>query len=162
MQKDFIKELGYLSLASRLKRISDGMIHSGRQMYKSLNIDIEPNWYLVFKLLEKYESLSVTDIADKLQFSHPSVITIINKMTQAGYLQSEPCPTDGRRQWIAMTQKAKTLLPEYQMLWTAGTKGIENMLKGTNFLALLDHLEAELSRQSFMERTLNELDNEKK
>ncbi|MBL6445214.1 MarR family transcriptional regulator [Fulvivirga sp. 29W222] len=159
MHEDFIKELGYLSLASRLKRISDSMIHSGRQMYKNLNVDIEPNWYLIFKLLEKHGNLSVTDIAEKLQFSHPSVITIINKMTLAGYLQSEPCPTDGRRQWITLTQKAKKMLPEYQKLWVAGTKGIENMLKDTNFLTLLDHLEQELSQQSFMERTLNEFNN---
>lgn len=162
MKEDFIKELSYLGLASRLKRISDVMIHSGRQMYKSLDLDIEPNWYLVFKLLEKHGSLSVTDIADKLQFSHPSVITIINKMSKAGYLQSEPCPTDGRRQWITMTQKAKDLLPEYQKLWTAGTRGIELMLKDTNFLTLLDHLENELLHKSFMERTLNELNNGKK
>lgn len=162
MKEDFIKELGYLGLASRLKRISDVMIHSGRQMYKSLDLDIEPNWYLVFKLLEKHGSLSVTDIADKLQFSHPSVITIINKMSKAGYLQSDPCPSDGRRQWITMTQKAKDLLPEYQKLWTAGTRGIELMLKDTDFLTLLDHLENELLHQSFMERTLNEYNNEKK
>ena len=61
MKEDFVAALGYLTLSVRLKRISDTMVHSGRDMYKSLNLDIEPNWFLVFKLLKKYKSLSVTE-----------------------------------------------------------------------------------------------------
>lgn len=80
MKYDFINELGYLALATRLKRISDAMVHSGRQMYKTLELDVEPNWFLIFKLLDKYQQLSVTDIASKLHFSHPSVICLVNKM----------------------------------------------------------------------------------
>lgn len=156
MEEDFVKELGYLSLASRLKRISDTMIHSGRQMYKELHWDIEPNWFLVFLALEKYGSLSVTDIANKLQFSHPSVITIVNKMTKAGYVESSKCAEDGRRQWITLTDKAKQRFPEFRKVWEAGTKGIENMMAGHDILHTLDHIETQLSKHSFKERTLNE------
>ena len=69
MKYDFVNELGYLALATRLKRISEAMVHSGRQMYKTLGMDIEPNWYLIFKLLQKYEQLTVMEMASKLHFS---------------------------------------------------------------------------------------------
>ncbi len=55
MDFDFIKELGYKALDSRLKRISDRMSHDVRKFYKEFGIDVEPNWYLVFMLLQKEE-----------------------------------------------------------------------------------------------------------
>ncbi len=53
MDFDFIKELGYKALDSRLKRISDRMSHDVRKFYKEFGIDVEPNWYLVLMLLQK-------------------------------------------------------------------------------------------------------------
>ena len=87
MKYDFVNELGYLALASRLKRLSDAMIHSGRKLYKELGLEIEPNWYLIFKLLKKYHRLSVMEIAEKIHFSHPSIISMLQKMQVAGYVQ---------------------------------------------------------------------------
>ncbi len=55
MDFDFIKDLGYKAFDSRLKRISDRMSHDVRKFYKELGIDVEPNWYLVFMLLQKGE-----------------------------------------------------------------------------------------------------------
>lgn len=156
MDEDIVKELGYLSLASRLKRISDTMIHSGRQMYKELNWDIEPNWFLVFLALEKNGSLSITEIASKLQFAHPSVITIVNKMTKAGYVESTKCEEDGRRQWITLTEKARKRLPEFKKIWNAGITGMEKMLEDYDLLPILDHMESQLAEQSFKERTFTE------
>lgn len=158
MDEDILKELGYLSLASRLKRISDNMIHSGRQMYKDLGYDIEPNWFLVFLTLERHEALPVTEIAAKLRFSHPSVITIINKMTKAGYVESRKCSEDGRKQWLSLTEKARKQLPLYKKVWEAGTHGLEKMLAGFDLLKTLDHLETQLEEQSFRQRTFDELD----
>ena len=46
---DFIKTLGYKGiLTADLRRISDRMSHDVRKLYKEIDIDIEPNWYLLF------------------------------------------------------------------------------------------------------------------
>lgn len=156
MHEDFLKELGYLALATRLKRISDRMIHSGRMMYKALDMDIEPNWYMVFKLLQKHKELSVTQIADRLQLAHPSIISIIGKMTEAGYLEGNKCEKDGRRQLLQLTEKARKSLPQFEEVWEAGTRGVEKMMKEHDILPLLGHLEAQLSKQNFKERTFAE------
>lgn len=156
MEDDFLKELGYLSMATRLKRVSDRMTHSGRAMYKSLGVDIEPNWYMIFRLLKKHESLSVTKMAQMLQFSHPSIISIVNKMIRNGYLESAKCAKDGRRQILKLTAKAHEKLPEFELLWDAGIKGVEKMMEDLDFLPLLEQLEERLAKADFMERTLNE------
>ena len=158
---DFVNELGYLALATRLKRVSEAMVHSGRQMYKTLGIDIEPNWYLIFKLLKKYDELSVTGIATKLHFSHPSVITLISKMEGNGYVSSTPDHHDSRKKNYKLTQKALNRLPELEEIWEAGTEGVKRLFKtDSTFLDELEALEIQLSQRNFMQRTLKELNNE--
>jgi DNA-binding MarR family transcriptional regulator len=89
---DFLRELGTISFVTRLKRISDAMLHDGRKIYKKFGYDIEPNWFVIFKLLEKYGELTVTEIADKIGFRHPSVIAIVNKMLKLGYVAEKNRP----------------------------------------------------------------------
>ena len=158
MKYDFINELGYLALAPRLKRISEAMVHSGRQMYKTLGLDIEPNWFLVFKLLTKYDQLSVTEIAYKIHFSHPSVITIVNKMEATGYLESSTDLQDSRKRTFKLTKKATSKLPEFERIWEAGTEGVKKLFpEDSNFLDLLESIEVQMSQKDFRSRTLNEL-----
>ncbi|MFK7953190.1 MAG: MarR family winged helix-turn-helix transcriptional regulator [Ekhidna sp.] len=158
MKYDFVNELGYMALATRLKRISEAMAHSGRQMYRELDMDIEPNWFLVFRLLTKFEELSVTEIAKKLHFSHPSVITMISKMENKGYLQSRGDKEDNRKKIFKLTKKSIDCLPHFEKVWTAGTLGVANLFTdGDAFLQQLESLEIQLSQADFMTRTLNEL-----
>ncbi|MTI20937.1 MarR family transcriptional regulator [Fulvivirga sp. RKSG066] len=158
MTDDFLKQLGHLALASRLKRISDKMIHSGREMYKHLGLDIEPNWYLVFKLLKEEKELSVTEISAALQMSHPSIISIINKMIKSGYLNSRKCQDDGRKQLLSLSDKTKNVYPQLEKIWTAGTQGVAQMVGETDLLELLDMIEARLDQKSFMEMTLENIE----
>ncbi|MEO9483806.1 MAG: hypothetical protein ABJG47_10190 [Ekhidna sp.] len=161
MKYDFVNETGYLGLAVRLKRLSEAMVHSGRQMYKALGKDIEPNWFLVFKLLQKYDQLSVTEMATKLHFSHPSVITIVSKMELAGYLTSTVDKTDSRKKNFTLSQKAEDNLPEFEQIWAAGIEGTKKLFpEGSNFMDQLEALEIQYSQQDFKTRTLNELGNE--
>ncbi len=158
MQYDFVNELGYLGLSVRLKRLSEAMVHSGRQMYKSLGLDIEPNWFLIFKLLKKYDQLSVTEMAAKLHFSHPSVITLVGKMEKANYLDSSVDQSDSRKKHFRLSQKAHDQLPRFEEIWEAGIKGVSNLFsEDSNFMDQLELLEIQYSQKDFKERTLNEL-----
>lgn len=161
MQYDFVNELGYLAIATRLKRISEAMVHSGRKMYKHLGENIEPNWYLIFKLLDKYEALSVTEMAAKLHFSHPSVITLVNKIEAAGYLTTSTDKKDSRKTIYRLSQKATDKLPHWEKIWEAGTVGVSRLFgEESTFMQDLEKLEIKLSQADFMSRTINELKNE--
>ena len=158
MVKDFVRELDYLGFTMRLKRISDAMLQEGRRLYKELEVDIEPNWYVVFKLLKSRGDLSVTEIADNIKLAHPSVITITNKMIKAGYLSSDRCLDDSRRRVLQLTDKARDKLPLYESIWEAGSSGMEKALEGLNALPFLTELEDRFFDSGFKERTLKELE----
>lgn len=157
MEKDFVKELDFLGFVTRLKRISDAMLHDGRRLYKELGMDIEPNWFVILKLLEQEGELPITDIANKIGFAHPSIISIVNKMTKAGYLRSKKCSEDSRRRLLTLTPKAKQKMPEFEKIWAAGTAGVKRMLDDIDALDFLEKLEERIGERGFKKRTLEEL-----
>lgn len=159
--QDFVKELDYLGFTMRLKRISDAMIQDGRRLYKELDVSIEPNWYVVFKLLKKEGSLSVTQIAERLLLAHPSVITITNKMLDNGYLNSRKSDEDNRKRVLELSNKAKNELPVFESIWEAGTSAMEKALIDIKGLEFLEVLENRFFDKGFKERTLNEIKSRK-
>ena len=56
---DFINDLGLLILGSRLRRLSDRIMASGQDVYRNLDIDFEPRWFPVFRLLADNEPMTV-------------------------------------------------------------------------------------------------------
>lgn len=154
MKQDFLQELGYLGFTMRLKRLSDKLLQDGRRLYKTIDFDIEPNWYGIFILLQKEPQLTVTEIADHLDLSHASAIASINKMIKNGYLEAVQGSKDKRKRQLSLTQKALDKLPAYSRLWDAGRESVSQLLEGTNLLAELTLLENQLKEQDFEARTL--------
>jgi len=153
MNSDFIKDLGYKALDSRLKRISDRMSHDVRKFYKELNIDIEPNWYLLFMLLQKAEEIPIAAIADSLGYSHPSVAIIVQKMAHKGYLQVKKDSEDKRKQMVSLTDKAMKMLPQLEQIWHSCERAILKMLADDlGILHYLDSIDLELKNKNFHNR----------
>jgi len=158
MKDDFLSELGPYAVVARMKRASDAMLHDGKRMYRELGLDIEPNWFAVFILLQRHPRLTVTEVADKLGLAHPSVISIVNKMLAAGYVEEARSPDDTRKRHLSLSAKARERLPDFQRVWDAAAACIKRMMRDSDILGVLDNLESAISERGFRERTLAELD----
>ena len=157
MERDFIKALGYKALDNRLKRISDKMSHDTRKFYKQINVDVEPSWHLIFKLLKEKEKLTMVEIAEHLGYSHPSTVVLLKKMTAKGYIISEKDTVDKRKQNIKLTQKSYDMLPEMEQIWSSCEDAIYKMLnEDLSIIKHLDEIEASLKAIPFNERFNNE------
>ena len=155
MTNDLVREMGYIALATRLKRISDKMTHSTRLMYRNLNIDIEPNWYLVLIIVQQTPNISVMEIAEKLGFTHQSVITITNKMVKKDYLQVSKDEKDKRKTVFNLNQKAIEISPKIEQIWGYGKEVIYELLnEDISIIEHLEVLETNLEKASFGERIL--------
>ncbi|MEO1050995.1 MAG: MarR family winged helix-turn-helix transcriptional regulator [Bacteroidota bacterium] len=117
MEKDFLKGLGFTGVTARIKRISDNLLYDARMIYEESNLGIEPNWHLVFLLLKEEKQLTVTQIAQRLKFSHPAVIKITKKMKALGYLDSVTDSVDSRKQLLRLTEKSLKALPKFEQEW---------------------------------------------
>ena len=78
-------------------------------------------------------------------------------MERAGYIQSVKSSTDNRKRVLSLSQKAIDKMPEYEKIWQAGTKGMEEALAGLDALAFMDLFEERFKAKHFEERTLEQL-----
>jgi len=158
MENDLVKLLGYANLDTRLKRISDKMSHSLRAMYRELQLDTEPNWYLVLWIVQDKPGVSVMEIASSLQFTHQSVMKMTSKMMAKGYLEREKDPLDKRKTIFYLTQKATDKMPLFTHIWEIGKTVTLELLQGnTEIMQHLERLEKNLENRSFGERIAENL-----
>ncbi len=152
-----------MALAVRLRRLSDTMIKDGRKLYQYLEADIEPNWFLVLLLLKDHPMMSITEIADALKFAHPSIHAIVNKLIKKGYVVAYGDKADKRRRRLQLSQTGQQKIVEMEPVWEAGNQGISAMLQAneSDILEELNKLEQAFAEKGFMERTLEEMKNEK-
>lgn len=158
MSDDIVNELDYMALGTRLKRISDRMSHSSRVMYKKLNIDFEPNWYLVLLIVEEKPGTSVMEIANSLRFAHQTVMAMTSKMAKKEYLKISKDRKDKRKTIFHLTNKAADVLPIIKEIWDAGKKVIYELLnEDVEIMRHIRILEKNLDESSFGERIITKL-----
>lgn len=154
MEKDLLEELGYRTLDSRLKRISDRIIHDIRAFYKSQELELEPNWYLIFELLKTEEFVTTSMIVQRTKLAQPSIAMIVKKMMQKGYLKSTTDPKDGRIQQLRLTEKAREQLPFFEKIYENCNATIWEILgEDDGILQYLDAIDRRLNERSFRERS---------
>lgn len=154
MKEDFLKELEFVGFTARIKRISDSLMYDARKVYEDLGIGIEPNWHLIFLLLKKENQLTVTQIAQKLQFSHPAIIKITKKMKEKGYLISITDSKDSRKQLLQLSEKGVKELPLFEKEWDK----IETIIKefvDQDVLDKLQGIEEKLNESGLFDRYKN-------
>ena len=158
---DYIRQLGALSLASRIRRLVDTMTRDGTRVYRDLGIDFEVRWFAVFHLLSEAEPMAVMEIAERLGQAHPTVIQVADEMTRRGLVKSQRDRADGRRRLLALTARGRKLAEKLQPVWTAFREvGVEIVTeKGNDFLRSLETLETAIERMSAYERIMKKLRN---
>jgi len=145
-----MKQYNHLTLTARLKRISDNLLYCAKDLYKELNLEIEPNWHLIFLLFKEKEELTITEISEKLKISQPGVIKIVNKMKDKNYLKTEKDKKDNRSQLLKLTTKSRSELPKLEEIWLAGEKTISEILNNsTEIYNQLDQIENAILEPSY-------------
>jgi DNA-binding MarR family transcriptional regulator len=126
------------------------MSYDIRKLFKEFDIDVEPNWYLLFMLLQESEKVSISYIAERLGYADPSVVVIVKRMAEKGYLEVESDTKDKRKQNISLSDKAHKLMPNLEILWDSCENAILNMIdKDLSILKYLDNVDVELQKTSF-------------
>lgn len=155
---DFLKALEIEGLTSRLKRLSDTMLYETKDLYKSLDLEIEPNWNLIFRLLQAHQELTIMEISERLQLSHPAVIKIVNKMKKTGYILTYSDKSDKRKQILRLSEKAMVKLRDFESIWEVQNAEIGKLLSECpHFMEELEKVETKLREQNYKQRILNKL-----
>ena len=113
------QSLGYLILGSRLRRLSEGFLAEINRAYQTEGIEFDASWFPVFYLLSKNESLSIRELSDQMEVSHPAASQLITNLKNKDLVASATCADDGRRQLVQLTPKGHQLLKKILPVWDA-------------------------------------------
>ncbi|MGD9347843.1 MAG: bifunctional helix-turn-helix transcriptional regulator/GNAT family N-acetyltransferase [Candidatus Aminicenantes bacterium] len=157
---DFIKELGYLAIATRMKRLTDRLMRGAIEAYQSFDIDFEPRWFALFYLLHSQGSaLSISEIAQSLKISHPAVIQISQMLIKKDLIESIQDDADRRIRRLKLTDKGIGLASALEPIWNDFEIATARMLDsaGVDILDVIRKIESELDKESISERIIKQI-----
>lgn len=122
------QNLGYLVLGSRLRRLSEAFLSEINRAYQNQGIDFDASWFPVFYLLSKNESLSIKELSEQIEISHPAASQLITGLKNKKLVTSATCADDGRRQLVQLTDNGKQLLLQVMPVWEAVSQAMEELI----------------------------------
>ena len=117
MSDNYYEKLGQLVLGSRLRKLSERLMLEMGNIYKSRNIDFEPGWFHIMYLLSENEKMSITQISDMLQVSHPSVIQVVGVLDKRDIVKISLDSSDKRKRMVELSDHGNRLLLQIQPVW---------------------------------------------
>jgi DNA-binding MarR family transcriptional regulator len=122
------QRLGFLVLGSRLRRISDSFLSEITRAYQNEGIEFDASWFPVFYLLAENDSLSIKELSEQTEVSHPAASQLITGLKNKGLVTTTTCADDGRKQLVTFTAKGRELLTRVQPVWDAILLSMQEVL----------------------------------
>lgn len=154
MTQDFIKKLGALGFASRLRRLSERLMQDVARVYREHEVEFEPRWFPVTYLLGQSLPMSVTEIADALGLTHPAVSQIVTRMESAGILDTRKDQSDERRRLVSLSARGQETHRALKPVWDAIEQCTAELIQesGQDILAGMAKMEKKLDQKNMYER----------
>jgi len=106
---DLFNKTGKMALGSRLRLIANTITDDASKIYELYDVDFSPKWFPVFFVLSENGENTITEIANKIGHSQPSVTKIIKEMAKAGLVKDNLKSKDKRRNVVKLTEKGLSL-----------------------------------------------------
>ncbi|WP_442588311.1 bifunctional helix-turn-helix transcriptional regulator/GNAT family N-acetyltransferase [Pedobacter sp. AW31-3R] len=151
---EFYNKVGKMALGSRLRRLSESLTDQASEVYSLYDITLQPKWFPVFYSLAEGQDKSITQIAQEIGHSHPSVSTIVKEMISQGFAEERPDLNDGRKTCVGLTEKAKVINERIQAQYADVNAAIEQAISESqyNLWKAIEEWEYLLEQKSLFKR----------
>lgn len=155
---DFFNQTGKMAIGSRLRMLADRMTEESTRIYELYKTELKPKWFPVFFVLSDGEAKAITDIANKIRHTHPSVSIIIKEMLAEGLVNEKKDPEDGRKNLVELSSKGKKVSEGMKDQYTDVAQAIENISREANndLWAAMEEWEHLLTEKSLVRRVTEE------
>lgn len=151
---DFYQQVGKLALGSRLRRLSDRLTEDAVNIYELYDVSLDPKWFPVFYVLSRQAEASITEIAQMIGHSHPSVSQIVKEMKKKGIAITGKHRQDARVSVVRLSDTGKALIPKLEKQCEDVEQAAKAMLQEIpdDLWRAIASLEFQLSERSFFQR----------
>lgn len=103
---EIFKKTGKMAIGSRLRLLSQQITDDSSRVYQSYGIEgFSPKWFPVFFTLYHDGQSTISNIAERISHSQPSVTKIIKEMIKAGLVLNNLKTEDKRKNVVGLTDK---------------------------------------------------------
>jgi DNA-binding MarR family transcriptional regulator len=110
MTEDVVRELGFLTLGSRLKRLGERLQAQTQQLLADAHIDVAVTHMPLLAALDRIGPLSVGGISEALGTSQPGVTRQLAALQAMELVTSSPSPADARQRTSSLTARGRQLV----------------------------------------------------
>ena len=120
---------GKMALGSRMRILTAKMTDDAAKIYEMYNVEgFIPKWFPVYFLLSEEGEKTITEIAEDIGHSQPSVTKIVKEMTTAGLIDNSIQSADKRRNVVALSEKGLELSKKIKIQCEDIDNAVELML----------------------------------
>jgi DNA-binding MarR family transcriptional regulator len=153
--EDVVKELGHLTLGTRLKRIGETLQAQTQAVLAAHGFEQPAACFPLLAALDRLGSLSVGELSEAVGVSQPVITRSLRGLEEDGLVRSEASEADRRVRRIALSRKGRGVVQRAQReAWPAIEAAVAEAcvgLKG-DLLAQLAALEDALTDAPLLER----------
>jgi DNA-binding MarR family transcriptional regulator len=155
---NFYNKAGKKALGSRLRRLSETITEQAGGVYGLYEVDLKPKWFPVFYALTEDGEKSITQIAQEIGHSHPSVSTIVKEMMKQGVVTESTKAGDGRKNYVMLTEQGRQMAGQMEAQYADVNAAIEQALSETqnNLWKAIEEWEFLLAQKSLLKRVEEE------
>ncbi|MBB5638138.1 DNA-binding MarR family transcriptional regulator [Pedobacter cryoconitis] len=99
------EKTGKMALGSRLRLLTTKITDDAARIYELYEVEFSPKWFPAFFVLSEDGEKTITEIANEIGHSQPSVSKLIQEMKLAGLVQENMESPDKRKNVVALTKK---------------------------------------------------------
>ena len=148
---DFFNQVGKMAIGSRLRLLTDKITTDADAIYKLYGMPLQAKWFPVFHILSN-GNFTITEIAQQIGHSHPSVSKIVAEMSKKGLITEKRDKLDGRRNVLSLSKKGKDLTEKIKDQYTDVSNAVETILSNTrnDLWKAIEEWEFLLNRKSLL------------
>jgi DNA-binding MarR family transcriptional regulator len=153
--EDVVKELGYLTLGTRLKRLGERLQAQTQVVLESADIDLPASHFPVLAALGRLGPLNVGELTEAVGMSQPGVTRLLDKLAADRLVQSSQSAADRRVRTVELTKSGRQLVLRAQRsVWPVIEASVADACAGParTLLPVLAALEEALAQASLSER----------
>lgn len=151
---EFFDKVGKSALGSRLRLMTATVTDDAAKIYELYGVDFVPKWFPVFYTLAEEREITITEIANEIGHSQPSVSKIIQEMIAAGLIEESAKTDDKRKSNVVLTEKGVLISKKIKQQLEDIDVAIEEIIAESkhNLWAALEEWEFLLEQKSLINR----------
>jgi DNA-binding MarR family transcriptional regulator len=107
---DVVKELGYLALGTRLKRLGERLQAQTQVLLEQAGLDVPASHFPLLVAVDRLGPLNIGELTQAVGTSQPGVTRLVDKLIAADLLRSTQSTDDRRVRSIDLTKAGRQLI----------------------------------------------------